>query len=214
MYEKKVLDTVFNIAKSVKNHGLILNERYLHHYFSHLIQDQSISLDLTGNRTEIIVHPEWPTYKKQTGLLFGRYKIKNRKYLPDISGTAGFLDFAIGDYYRPDIGIEFTLKFGWSHEEIIYDFLKLLDNRNPFKTSISLNIILRHLGLVSGKSLKNLEDHMNDAFKEATERLETEITGSRELYFILVELDKDSNRRFWSYDRITNKFEKGLPVIH
>ena len=214
LYKDEVLEVTFDIAKSVNNNGLMFNERYLHHFFSSLLHDRHNLLDLTKDRTEIVLHPEWPTYKKQTGLLFGRYKRKNRKYLPDVNGAAGFVDFAIGNYYRPDIGIEFTLKFGWSHEEIIYDFLKLLDNRNPFKTSISLNFILRHLGLVSGKSLKNLEDHMNKAFKEATERLEKEITSSRELYFIVVELDKDNNRRFWSYDRITNKFERGLPVIH
>ena len=211
---KEVVKVVLEIAQSLRNSGLMLNERYLHHFFSHRLQTKRNLLNLTGDKDVITLHPEWPTYKKQTGLLFGRYKRKNRKYLPDVNGAAGFVDFAIGNYYRPDIGIEFTLKFGWSHEEIIYDFLKLLDNRNPFKTSISLNFILRHLGLVSGKSLKNLEDHMNKAFKEATERLEKEITSSRELYFIVVELDKDNNRRFWSYDRITNKFERGLPVIH
>jgi hypothetical protein len=139
LYEKEVLEVVFDIANSVKNNGLMLNERYLHHFFSGLLHDRHNWLDLTKDRTEIVLHPEWPTYKKQTGLLFSRYKRKNRKYLPDINGTAGFIDFAIGDYYRPDIGVELTLKFGWADEEIIYDFLKLLDNRNPFKTSISLN---------------------------------------------------------------------------
>jgi hypothetical protein len=42
-------------------------------------------------------------------------------------GNAGFIDFAIGDYSRPSIGVEFCLKTSWNLEEVVYDFLKLID---------------------------------------------------------------------------------------
>ncbi len=193
----------------------MLNERYLHHFFSHLLQAKQNLLDLTGEKEAITLHPEWPTYKKQTGLHYGRYKRKNRKYQPDANGTAGFIDFAIGDYHKPDIGIEFTLKFGWSQEEIIYDFLKLLDNKNPFKTSISSNVMLRHGRLVKGRSSRNLEEHMNKAFREALTRLKIESNAiSRELYLVVTEIDEDNNRRHWHYNRTSGKFGKGLPFIN
>ena len=214
MIEKEVLAAISEIAQSFKNTGLMLNERYLHHLFSHLIQEKHHSLDLTDNRKEILLHPEWPTYKKQTNILFGKYRGDNGKYRPNRDGTAGFIDFAIGNYSHPEIGIEFTLKFGWSNEEIIYDFLKLLDTRNPFRTSISLNFILRHSRLVKGKSLENLEKHMNDAFKEAVSRLDGTIDNSRKLYFIIVELDRVNNRKIWIYNKNIGTFEIGLPVIY
>jgi len=214
MNEKKVLEVISEIAQSFKNTGLMLNERYLHHFFSYLIQEKYRSLDLIGNRKKILLHPEWPTYKKQTKVLFGKYKMDNRKGLPNKNGTAGFIDFAIGNYYHPEIGIEFTLKFGWSNEEIIYDFLKLLDSRNPFRTSISLNFILRHSKLVKGKSLENLENHMNDAYKEAVRRLNGIIDNSRKVYFVMVELDRVDNRRIWVYNKSLRIFVRGLPISY
>ncbi|MCD6506565.1 hypothetical protein J7M22_08050, partial [Candidatus Poribacteria bacterium] len=125
---RDVLKVILEIAQSIKYGGLMLNERYLHHFFSHILQKKYNMLNLSGDNGNITLHPEWPTYKEQTKLDYGRYKKVNGKYYPDKNGTAGFIDFAIGDYNKPDIGIEFSLKYGWSHEEIVYDFLKLLDS--------------------------------------------------------------------------------------
>lgn len=212
MRTEEVVEVVLEIAQSLRNCGLMLNERYLHHFFSHRLQTKQNLLNLTGDRDAINLHPEWPTYKTQTKLRFGQYRKRNRRYHPDVNGTAGFIDFAIGNYHRPDIGIEFTLKFGWSQEEIIYDFLKLLDPENPFKTAISLNVILRHGRLVRGESLRNLEKQMNSAFPEATERLKIKsIDVTRELYFVITEIAKDNSRRHWHYDQTSSKFKKGLP---
>jgi len=211
---KAVLKIILDIAQSIGHSGLMLNERYLHHFFSHLLQDKHNLLNLTGEKRVITLHPEWPTYKKQTSLFYGRYKKENGKYKPNADGTAGFIDFAIGHYRKPDIGIEFSLKYGWSNEEIVYDFLKLLDKKNPFNASISFNVIFRKGRLVKGKSLRNLEKHMNDAFSEAVNRLNNELSDtSRELHLIVTEIDKDNNRRLWHYDRASSKFRKGLPVI-
>lgn len=146
------------VAESIQHDGLMLNERYLHHHFSHLIQKKHDPLNLRGDKRAIVLHPEWPTYKKQTGLCYGRNRRENGKYRPNTEGTAGFIDFAVGSYYEPHIGIEFSLKYGWSNEDIIYDFLKLLDRQNPFKTSVSLNLIFRNWGLVRGRSLEVLKN--------------------------------------------------------
>lgn len=209
-----VLEEVLRIAQSILYSGPMLNERYLHHFFSHLLQDKRNLLNLTGDKKSIILHPEWPTYKKQTGLRYGRYRRENGKYKPNEDGSAGFIDFAIGDYNEPHIGIEFSLKYGWSNEEIVYDFLKLLDKKNPFGVSISFNVIFRQRRLPKGGYLRDLEEHMNEAFREAVNRLNNEkCDDSRELYFIITEIDKGNNRRHWHYDRTSNKFKKGLPVI-
>jgi len=209
-----VLKVILEISQSIKYSGLMLNERYLHHCFSHLLQEKYNLLNLTGDNRAIILHPEWPTYKEQTGLTFGRYRKVSGLYKPNASGTAGFIDFAIGDYKKPNVGIEFSLKYGWSHEEIIYDFLKLLDKKNPFKASISFNIIFRERELVKGGYLTNLKEHMNNAYREAVSRLNSDICDdSRELYLVVTEVDKDNNRRHWHYDRTSSRFKKGLPVI-
>lgn len=211
---RDVLRIILEFAQSMKYGGLMLNERYLHHFFSHRLQEEENLLNLTGDREAITLHPEWPTYKKQTGLLYGRYRSENGKYRPKSNGTAGFIDFAIGDYYKPEIGIEFTLKFGWSQEEIVYDFLKLLDQKNPFKTAISFNVILRHWRLVKGRPLENIEERMNNTITEAAKRLKINRIGiPRELYFIITEIAKDNSRRHWHYDRTIGKFENGLPPI-
>lgn len=211
---KNVLKVNLEIAQSTKYRGLMLNERYLHHCFSHLLQEKYNLLNLTGDNAAIILHPEWPTFKKQTGLVYGRYRKENGKYKPNANGTAGFIDFAIGDYNKPDIAIEFSLKYGWSNEEIVYDFLKLLDKKNPFNASISFNIIVRQRRLVKGGRLRDLEKHMNNAYVEAVKRLNNEVCdNSRELYLIVSEMDKDNNRRHWHYDRARDRFKDGLPVF-
>ena len=51
----------------------------------------------------------------------------NGCYLPkDVDGDdrgAGFIDFAIGPYAKPEIGVEVCLKYGWPDEDVVYDFL-------------------------------------------------------------------------------------------
>ena len=216
---KEVLDVILDVAKSIKYSGLMLNERYLHHFFSHLLQEKYNLLNLTGDNRAITLHPEWPTYKKQTGLAFGRYRReeninKQKVYKPNANGTAGFIDFAIGDYNKPDIGIEFSFKYSWSNEKCVFDFLKLLDKKNPFNVSISLSVIFRTGQLVKGGYLKRLEGNMNDAFREAVNRLKDEVCdNSREIYFIVTEIDKDNNRRHWHYDITSSSFKEGLPDI-
>jgi len=208
------LKVIINIAQSMRYCGPMLNERYLHHFFSHQLQEACDLLDLTGECDAIALHPEWPTYKTQTGLLYSRYKYEDGEYRLNPNGKSGFIDFAIGNYDKPDIGIEFTLKYDWAQEEIVYDFLKLLDGKNPFTTSISFNMIFRQIRLVKGGDLRDLEEHMNDAIEEAYKRLGNGgFDDSREIHLIVTEIDKDNNRRHWHYDKASGRFGNGLPFI-
>jgi hypothetical protein len=206
--QNEVTQLIVQIAKTIRHRGFMLNERYLHHHFSHLLQQKRNMLNLSEDAA-IELHPEWPTYKKQTGLQFGQYLTVNGKYQPDPKGTAGFIDFAIGDYYTPEIGIEFSLKYGWSNEEIIYDFLKLMDRKNPFQLAISLNIIFRKRNLARKAGLTNLENHINNALEEAAHRLKKELCdNNRKILFIITEIAKDNTRRHWTCSKINGKFEQ------
>lgn len=152
----------------------------------------------------LIFHPEWPTYKKATGIDYGKYEFRKEskpgssgpgKYMPCVEGAAGFIDFAIGEYDAPKIGIEMTLKYGWSNEEVIYDFVKLLDKSNPFEVVYSLNVILRDKRLPEGGMMKDLQDHIHKAYLEAIERLGEKYAIERERHFIILEITTESRKR-------------------
>jgi hypothetical protein len=193
----------------------IQNERYLHHYFSKQIQETyPVNLEKV---TESKFHPEWPTYKTQTGVKFGRYKNKEDKgyQIDDIDGTAGFIDFAIGNYSKPYIAVEFTSKYGWSSEEITYDFMKLLDSKNPFSKVISFNLILRNNELSRGKYLTNLEKSMNKAMADAKTRLITKerLDTNVEILFWIIEISITGKKRSWYINEIENDFVLGWPSL-
>lgn len=88
------------------------------------------------------------------------------------SGSPSFIDCAIGDYNAPEIAVEFSLKQSWSGEEVAYDFIKLIDPRNPFHVCFSHNLIVRNNRLASGGRLANLEARIEDALYEAIHRLD------------------------------------------
>lgn len=209
--KSEILTIIHKIALSIKKSD-ILNERYVHHLFSHLLQTRNNFLELSDDDSKIKLHPEWPTYKKKTGINYGRYRKVNGCYKPfQKSNRGGFIDFAVGEYKKPGIGIEFTLKYGWNQEEIVYDFLKLLDKKNPFNISISYNIIIRKDKLSKGGYLTKLKNRMNDAYGEAVSRLNgNDCNNTKEIYFIVTEIGSDS-RRHWYFDRQSGIFIEGFP---
>jgi hypothetical protein len=199
---KIICDLVLNLNLKNKDFMLSLNERYLHHYFSYQFQDKfKNSLNLKS-KIDLELHPEWPTYKESTNIKCGRYKRNkvDKKYIPHSEGTAGFIDFAFGKYNKPIIGLEFSLKFGWSKEEITYDFVKLLDKENPFESSFSLNLILREKKIVKGNNLAKFEEAIENARIDAAERLEIGPScnpGNKKVCFIIAEIDCDNDRQIW-----------------
>ena len=205
-----VMAVILQIAGSV-SYKALLNERYLHHFFSHLMQQHRSVLDLAGDTT-LRLHPEWPTYKKKTNLHYGRYRGDLNTYRPDKDGTSGFVDFTVGNYDKPDIGVEFTLSYGWSTEKVMPDCIKLMDIENPFEAAISYNLVLRSKGLTQGGHLTNFQNAMDDAPRVAFDRLRSEnrLCGSeRKLYLIVTEVDMCNERRHWQLNEIG--FLRGLP---
>jgi len=197
--ENTVIELIKETAENLHYHGKMLNERYLHHYFSYKLQEKLTAIDITS-QASIKIHPEWPTSKKSTKINYGKYKKINKRYIPHKNGTAGFIDFAIGDYNKPDIGIEFSLKNGWSYEEIVYDFIKLMDTDNPFKLGVSYNAILREKEIVSKKRLDELQNRIENTVKKAKKRLNGNIDPNRKLYFLISEISREE-RRHWLYDQ-------------
>ena len=154
-----------------------LNERYLHHLFSYQIQkDYPVSLD--GNS---MLHPEWATYIKgrRTG---GRYRKHGNVYLKsDKSGSSGFIDFAIGNSEKPDYAIEFKMSNVFNREGLIYDYMKLLDRRNPFHKAISVAVYYGH----SSHSRLCETETLNGCLREAIGRLgERSCEREHQFYFL------------------------------
>lgn len=120
--------------------NLHLNERYPHHLFSHMVQKvYPVSVQNTYG-----LHPEWATAinGKRHG---GRYKRVGYEYWPTSSGgSAGFIDFAIGDAENPECAIEFKMAKKLDKEGVIFDYMKLMDGRNSFSNAISVVVYYGH----------------------------------------------------------------------
>jgi len=174
-----VLRVIVEIAERVRYRS-IYNERYLHHFFTRLLQERHGLLCNILEDTVLNLHPEWPTYKKYTQIKYGQYRtVKEtrgrgeRKILKPVENSClgGKIDFTIGRYERPIIGVEFTLSYGWSGKDVEGDLVKLLDSRNPFDASISFNLVFREKGLSKGGWLTKFENAMNERLEIAVKRL-------------------------------------------
>ena len=213
---------ISNMAENIDTKGRLsmFNERYLHHYFSKGIQSNNIHLDICGK--DIMLFPEWPTYKEGNGNVnnhkFAKYKKELNGYEPkDINekeGSAGFIDFAIiGSYNAPKIGVEFKYLTSWNKDAITFDFLKLMDKRNPFEVAIWFGLINRENEFSNKLSEKNF----NDALTEAEKRL-NEINSkpennkkNRKMFILATEIacNQNNKRRHWfcGKDKIFKKIK-------
>lgn len=193
-------------------HGLQTNERYLHHFFSHRLQVQHPRLmDLVGNTSSMRLHPEWPTYKEATGIDCGRYQEVNGRYqAQDVGRKGGFVDFALGEYASPCVGIEFKQILGWQAEGIVFDYMKLLDGRNPFAAVVQITVMIRPNGLSSGGRRRSFHNSMNNAYVEAIGRLAQNPSSTspvnRMRRLIVTEL-APTERRHWYNDANTEFVE-------
>lgn len=203
---KETLEVVNTLLQGMPYHGLLLNERYLHHYFSHRIQaGQPKLMELLDQDNPMQFHPEWPTYKEATGINFGKYQKVNCRYLPVESGNkGGFIDFAFGPYLRPEIAVEFKLVFGWQGEAITFDYMKLLDRRNPFKSVLQVTVLMRPNGPANGGRMATLHKAMKTAYKEAVGRLRTNVLSNpatdRCHRFVVTELGPNERRHWYHGD--------------
>jgi hypothetical protein len=186
------------------------NERYLHHYYSKEIQE-FFGINFS-NLENSMLHSEWPTSKKSTNISYSKYrKNDEKKYIIDTDdGSSGFIDFAIGNYIKPEFAIEFTSKYGFSSEDIIFDFLKLLDLKNPFEYVISFNLIYRENDLPQGNNENNVIEALKKTLIEIKNRsLKFEV--NRQYLFWIIEIDQSGNKRSWICEDIECGFKKELP---
>ena len=201
---REVLSAINAILLDMPCHGSILNERYLHHFFSHRIQCVDPNpQDLLNSATLLRLHPEWPTYKEATGNAFGTYRKIDGMYLPmDAWRKGGFIDFALGSYGTPEIAVEFKLfDNGWNVEGVTFDYMKLLDGRNPFKAVVSAVVILRPRRVSVAGWRDALERSINAAYREAVQRLGNGPFGpvtDRLQRFIVTEIAPHERRHWFS----------------
>jgi hypothetical protein len=175
----------------------IANERYLHHGLSAELQRQGFHLDLTDVRRSAL-HPEWPTWKVRTGIAFARYRNAGRRLLPaDADGSEGHLDFALGGYDRPAVGIELLLAEGWHHEDFVGDCVKIFDPRTPFSTAVSFTIVMRRNGLPGRGDERRLDSHINEGVQEALRRLGGQHATARRTLLVITEVAPSGDRRHW-----------------
>lgn len=212
-YGRIVCEALVDLARCiVMDEAPRLNERHLHHAFSHRLLLEGLSLGIDG--TPATLHPEWPTRKKGAGIWYTTYRKRDGKYVPsdpDLTETKpGFLDFAVGeDYRKPVVGVEFTLKSEWNAEEIVYDLIKLTDPVLPFSLGASLNVVLRR----NGQGFIALDENLGRAYSEARGRLLEVRSGfePRDLFFLVVEISAQK-RQSWHLTA-RGDVEQGVPTV-
>lgn len=202
-YWADVLSVVNSILLDMPYHGLILNERYLHHGFSHRLQCARPNLmDLLGPTTQVRLHPEWPTYKEATGIDRGKYRNVDGRYLPvDTGKKGGFIDFALGPYLAPEIAVEFKFLFGWQAEPLVFDYIKLLDGRNPFTAVVQVAVLMRPNGLAAAGRKDDIHGAINSAYQEAVRRLgvsQCRPDATRLQRFVVTELGPEHPRHWYN----------------
>lgn len=213
---KDVLDVANSLLLGMPYHGLLLNERYLHHFFSHRIQSALPKrMDLLDPATPLLFHPEWPTYKEATGIDRGKYREAEGRYLPvDTGKKGGFIDFALGPYLAPEVAVEFKLLFGWQAEALAFDYLKLLDGRNPFKAVVQVAVLMRPNGLAAAGRKDAIHGAINSAYREAVRRLgdgPSRPVADRLQRFVVTEL-APQERRHWYNGVVGGTFTEGAEV--
>lgn len=214
MEVKTIIDQMISEIKDFKVLDTIhWNERYLHHRFSKLIQNNEL-YEIKLNNKENKLHPEWATSIKdiRSG---GLYAEKNDSYELRKSykenkkdrngGNPGFIDFAIGDFNAPDYAIEFKMAKYMDEKRFVFDYMKLLDNRNKFKNVVSLSI-------VHGRKTKLTDKKLNDNLKEAKEKLkEKEYLSKiqdRKVQFYVIQIIEAELTYMWKCENIEKGFEQ------
>jgi len=202
-----VENQVFNALMDIYDLNIVnpcRNERYLHHFFTMKIQKVWPIVFTDVDMCEL--HPEWATSNQlRKG---GKYKKSENKYVIDDNGTSGFIDFALGNYKNPEIGIEFKSSESWKSSSIIFDYMKLLDKNNHLKKAISISIIYRNNKLSVRLSLNKI----NETITELKDRLENRLDTGRPFLFWIIEIAYNNNqKRSWYCKNLNDGFKEGYP---
>lgn len=204
--DKIVDDLIKEIIDTNINEEMHLHERYLHHRFSFLAQQAGY--DISFNNKAARFHPEWAT--AITGVRDGGfYKGTNDGYEPRDSkknemnttegGTPGFIDFAIGDFDKPDYAVEFKMAKGMDAKGFAFDYMKLLDGRNQFKKAISLSVVF-------GRKTPLEQEQLDANLKAAKGKLGQYFAKGKPYRFIVIQL-VDGKHYIWECNNETKEFK-------
>ena len=200
-----LLDELINEIKNIDSNNH-LNERYLHHIFSHKLQSFSDKYIVSLSSVDGL-HPEWSTFitgiKERKG---GKYKKDGKEYKAANSneGSSGYIDFAIGNANKPDYAIEFKMSNNLDKEGVIFDYMKLMDSKNPFEKSFSVVIYYGR-----NRHSKNCEiDTLVDCYNKAKNRLndKSRFAEGRLYRFVLIEVI-DGNIKTFIESNKNGKFD-------
>ena len=203
---------VFSILSEIANLNFFkpcINERYLHHYFTMKIQKvyPIVYEDVRKGK----LHPEWATAIKdyRNG---GKYqKVGNEYKIKDGNGTTGYIDFVLGDYDNPEMGIEFKCNRSWNFQSLVFDYMKLMDRNNSIQKVISFSIIYRE------KDHSNkLPLELNGTIDKLTKRLGNRMDNKREFLFWILEIAPNSCNskkvKSWYCNDLEYKFQEKMPL--
>ena len=187
--------------------GQHFNERYLHHFFSREFQ----KIIPIAYSSESQFHPEWATFSLDNRCRGAKYKKTNTGYkVDDSTGSSGYIDFTIGDLKSPYFAVEFKMSESLDKQGIVYDYIKLLDKRNPFRVAVSLVV---YYGL-KRKSGALTIDNLNKIFESALNELRNDrFDSEREFHFFILEVNEAKSL---VYERSNNSgsFQIDTEYIH
>lgn len=207
---RQLIKEIKDISEPEKTHW---NERYLHHKFSHLVQKESdYEINITDAKS--LFHPEWATSIKGIRDEGGFYTRSENGYEPRPSrkaskddakgGSPGFIDFAIGDFNNPDYAVEFKMAKNMDAKGFVFDYMKLLDNRNKFeKEVISLSVVL-------GRKTKLEVKDLNGNLKKAKDKLGEYLSkpDDRKVLFYVIQINEGKLPVEWKCENIEIGFKQ------
>ena len=211
---EKIIEQLINDLRTIKEPNSIhWNERYLHHKFSHLVQKESdYEINITDAKS--LFHPEWATSIKGIRDEGGFYTRSENGYEPRPSrkaskddpkgGSPGFIDFAIGDFNNPDYAVEFKMAKNMDAKGFVFDYMKLLDNRNKFeKEVISLSVVL-------GRKTKLEVKDLNGNLKKAKDKLGEYLSkpDDRKVLFYVIQINEGERPIEWKCENTETGFKQ------
>lgn len=210
---RQLIKEIKDISEPEKTHW---NERYLHHKFSHLVQKES-DYEINVTDAKNLLHPEWATSIKDVreGGFYAKVKVDDKEeYEPRLSrkntksdlegGSPGFIDFAIGDFNNPDYAVEFKMAKNMDAKGFVFDYMKLLDNRNKFeKEVISLSVVL-------GRKTKLEVEDLNGYLKKAKDKLGEYLSkpDDRKVLFYVIQINEGKLPVEWKCENIEIEFKQ------
>ena len=211
---ENVIEQLINDLRTIQDsNGVHWNERYLHHKFSFLVQKES-GYEINVTDAKSMFHPEWATSIKGIRDEGGFYAKGVDGYEPRLSrkvskddskgGSPGFIDFAIGDFDNPDYAVEFKMAKNMDAKGFVFDYMKLLDNRNKIKKEvISLSVIL-------GRKTKLEDKDLNENLGFARKKLGKYLSKpqDRKVLFYVIQINEGEQPCEWKCDNIEVGFKQ------